>query len=125
MATWIAIISAIAALITAIGTGTAVLVKHLQDRNKPALDSSNTDVAKATLRHMVDETNRNRDVRLWQLEGYVDLDRTWHRKMIVLTEELIDLLQQAREAGFLSAEAEIPDPSTIPSPPEIPEPPRV
>lgn len=122
-AAWIAVVSAVAALVTAIGAAVAVVLQRRQDRNKPALDKSNTDVAQTTVAKMVKDLNRDRDIRLWQLEGYVDLDRTWHRKMIGLTETLIELLIEAQAAGFTPSTA-IPDATQIPAPPDIPEPPH-
>jgi hypothetical protein len=124
-AAWVSVISGLAGLITAAGAVVAVVLDRKRDRNKPALDSSNVDVAKATLQQMIEEGNYYRDVRIWQLEGYVDLDRVWHRQSIETTHRLIAivrmLLALLKDAGVDTPDIEMP--AEPPPPPEIPKPP--
>lgn len=127
MTVWVAILAAVAALITAIGALVAPIIQRRQDRNKPALDAGNTSVAETTVRQMVTELSRGRDIRLWQLEGYVDLDRVWHRASIATTQELTEIVRRlidiVRHAG-LEVPADIQIPDELPPPPEIPQPPH-
>lgn len=77
------------------------------------------DQIRAEIKKMADDTNRSRDYRIWQLEGYIDLDRTWHRKMVALVEMLIELLRVE-----LAKTHRKPPKLDIPVPPEIPPPPH-
>lgn len=89
----------------------------IEDKTADQL-SADSDQIRAEIKKMADETNRSRDYRIWQLEGYIDLDRTWHRKMIELVETLIDLLR-----AELAKTDRKPPKLDIPIPPEIPPPP--
>lgn len=112
------------------GTASAVAVAALirqwrAERNKPAVDDAtaaqaraNEEHLRATVKQMADETNRSRDYRIWQLEGYIDLDRRWHREMIILLEGLVDQLRlELASTGRTLPDVNIPDPPTIPEPP--------
>lgn len=121
MTAWMTYIPAFAALLTSIGALFAVVSKMHQDRKKPALDESNSEVARETVRKMINANNYYRDVRMWQLEGYVDLDREWHRSVITQFRSLLDLLRELRDNGTLPAHIPIPD--APPPPPVVPEPP--
>jgi hypothetical protein len=97
----------------------ALLRQWRAERNKPAVDVANEDHLRQTIKQMADETNRSRDYRIWQLEGYIDLDRRWHREMIVLLEDLVDQLRTE-----LAKNGRTLHDITVPPPPEIPEPPH-
>lgn len=118
-ATFITVVSAVAALISAIGAVSVVL----RERHKPTLDKTQDEKYRAEIKRMSDETNAKRDYRIWQLEGYIDLDRGWHRDVIGLFEQLAAVLQQLQDAGLIPADMNIPD-VTFPPPPSVPEPPR-
>jgi hypothetical protein len=113
--------TSVTASVAAVG---AVLRQWRSDRNKPVADAATADKAKAeeehlraTVKSMAEETNRSRDYRVWALEGYIDLDRVWHREMIKLLEDLISQLRlELAQTG-----RELPD-IAIPPPPEIPGP---
>jgi hypothetical protein len=116
-----------ATILVALVTAIALIREWRRDRGKPAVDAAQADqmladkdTLRATIEKMAAETHRSRDFRIWQLEGYVDLDRSWHRKMITLVEYLIELLRAelAKNGGALPV-------IDVPLPPEIPEPPRV
>lgn len=107
---------------TSILSAAGVITAAVWKRGQPSLDKATEAKYRGELKKMSEETNRNRDIRIWQLEGYIDLDRTWHRKIIVLCERLIDLAVQAKTGGFLPVGTVIPTTEDIPSPPEPPEP---
>lgn len=96
-----------------------------RDRHKPDVDvaqvgqvQADEDHLRATIKQMADETNRSRDYRIWQLEGYIDLDRRWHREMIVLLENLVDQLRtELSRSGRTLHDIEVPRPPEIPEPP--------
>lgn len=125
--TWIALGSLIATFVTA-GGGAAVVVHTIRsNRNKPALDASNTNVAQATVQRMMDESNAVRDTRLWQLESYLNLDSGWHfdvmRQYRIQNATLKRLIEMLREAGIDLGDIVLPA-DELPTPPPIPEPPR-
>lgn len=112
--------------ITASAVAAGALIRQWRsDRNKPIVDSATAEKTKAeeehlraTVKAMADETNRSRDYRIWQLEGYIDLDRRWHREMIILLEGLVDQLRlELASTGRTLPDVNIPDPPTIPEPP--------
>lgn len=111
------IILAVTAIISAGVAIFALLREWRRDRLKPTVDIATTDQLRSTVKQMAEETNRARDYRIWQLEGYVDLDRIWHREMIKIVEQLRDLLQVEMTRTAMQM-PEIP----IPAPPEIPAP---
>jgi hypothetical protein len=117
-------------LLVTSGTAAAVAVfaavrQWRTERFKPAVDAATSDRTKAdedhlraTIKTMADETNRSRDYRIWQLEGYIDLDRRWHREMIILLEGLVDQLRlELASTGRTLPDVNIPDPPQIPEPP--------
>ena len=118
-------------LLATSGTAAAVAVfaavrQWRVERHKPAVDVATADRTKAdedhlraTIKQMADETNRSRDFRIWALEGYLDLDRKWHREVIELLEGLVSQLR----TELATTGRTLPD-VTIPEPPAIPEPPR-
>lgn len=103
----------------------AVVRQWRSERFKPGVDVATTDRTKAdedhlraTIKQMADENNRSRDYRVWQLENYLDLDRLWHREVIILLEGLVDQLR----LELATTGRTLPD-ITLPTPPEIPGPP--
>lgn len=114
--------TSIAASVVAAG---ALIRQWRAERNKPAVDAAtagqaqaNEDHLRATIKQMADETNKSRDYRIWQLEGYIDLDRRWHREMIVLLEGLVDQLRlELATTGRTLPDVHIPEPPAIPEPP--------
>lgn len=77
------------------------------DRKKPAINE-------ATITQMADERHRARDFRNWQLEGFVDLEREWRRKIAVWIETKIE---QWRRGEPAPPELDYPPPPEIPAPP--------
>lgn len=103
----------------------SVAREWVRDRRQRRVEDADVDETvaseeqiRAEIKRMADDTNRSRDYRIWQLEGYIDLDRTWHRKMVALVETLIDLLRVE-----LARSNRKPPKLDIPVPPEIPPPP--
>lgn len=94
---------------------TTLLWERRRDRNKPAVDE-------AQVEHLIKKNSRWRDTRLAQYDRYFDeQDLPWHRAMTKFGEEVIVLLEQAKDAGFLPADIVIPSPP--PPSPVLPEPP--
>jgi hypothetical protein len=114
--------TSVTASVAAVG---AVLRQWRSDRNKPVADAATADKAKAeeehlraTVKSMAEETNRSRDFRVWQLENYIDLDRLWHREVIVLLEGLIDQLRlELATTGRTLPDVHLPPPPPVPEPP--------
>jgi hypothetical protein len=99
-------------LIIFVGT---LLWNQRRDRNRPAFDRSQ-------IEDIVRKTTRWRDARLAQYDRYFDeQDLPWHRAMTRLVAQVIDLLEQAKAAGFLPPDVVIPPPP--PPSPVLPEPP--
>ncbi len=106
MTNWIAVLSAIAALVTAIGAASIVV----RERNKPKLDKAQEETYRAELRKMADETNRDRDIWMRRLDIYLFSDAHWHRKMI-------HIFQDLQDRGILPEDVDIPPPPPVPEPP--------
>lgn len=103
---------------TSIISAAVAVAAVVQSRRKPKLDRANEEQITETVKEIAARTNRKRDVRIWQLEGYVDLDRSWHREIIVILEQLVDQLRDE----FRKTGRELPE-IAIPTPPEVPKPP--
>lgn len=92
-----------------------ILWERRRDRNKPAVD-------KAQVEDLIKKNSRWRDARLAQYDRYFDeQDLPWHRAMTKLALQFIELLGQAKDAGFLPPDVVIPAPP--PPSPVLPDPP--
>lgn len=110
-------------IVTVLGAVLTLVWEHRRDKNKPALDEVSTAQGRAELKRMVDETNSYRDYRIWQLEGYLDLDREWHREVVTQFTKLLDVLITMDREGHVPADIAFSD-FRLPEPPRVPEPPR-
>lgn len=104
-----------------------------RERFKAPLDVStikHTDIDSTRLRHEVEtmatESNAWRDTRLWQLEGYLNLDAGWHLTIITNQRILIQIVQElvTMVHGLGGDTEHIKIPGEPPPPPPIPEPPH-
>lgn len=119
------VILAVTTIVSVVIAAFALVREWRRDRLKPAVDAADAeqkvadrDQLRATIKQMADETNRARDYRIWQLEAYLDMDRSWHRKMTSLVENLIEALNtELGKSGGHLPDFDIPDPPGIPEPP--------
>lgn len=98
-------------LVSALG----VLIAAVWGWRRPSLD-------KAQVEDLIAKKSRWRDARLLQYDRYFDeQDLPWHRAMTRTVTQLLELLEQAKVAGFLPPDAVIPE--KPPPSPILPEPP--
>jgi hypothetical protein len=114
-------------IVSCVVAATALAHQWIQDRRKPALDTAHAeqlvadkDTLRAEIKKMAEETNRSRDYRIWALEGYIDLDRLWHREVIELLEGLVgQLRRELARTGRTLPDIDLPPPPEIPAPPHV------
>jgi hypothetical protein len=122
---WILLGASITSLIVAIG-GIGALVR---DRRKPELDAAqaanalvSSESVKAEIKRMSDETNLNRDQRIWALEQFVDKARPYFRQISDVVDELCHRLKvEVEKTGGTMPAIVVPDPPAIPPPLTMPE----
>lgn len=112
----------LAQFLTAFGAIVTILWTVLRERHKAGMDK--VEITK-TVKQMADESNAWRDTRLWQLEGYLNLDQGWHLTMITNQRLLMNAIAQLKHAvqALGGNTDDINIPADPPAPPPIPEPP--